>query len=119
MSDATDCLFCRIVSGEVPSERVAESEHAYAFADLAPQAPVHVLVVPKAHVTSAAHVTPEDAHLLGEVVLLAQQVARERGIDGPERGYRLVLNVGRDANMTVPHLHLHVLGGRSLGWPPG
>jgi histidine triad (HIT) family protein len=115
----TDCLFCKIVRREVPSTAVAESEHAYAFRDLEPQAPVHVLVIPKEHVVSAHHVTADQAHLLGEVVLLAQQVASLEGIDGEDRGYRLVLNVGRDATMSVPHLHLHVLGGRQMGWPPG
>ena len=115
----TDCLFCRIVAGEVPSTTVATSEHAYAFRDVAPQAPTHVLVVPRVHVTSAHDLTDENAHLLGELVLLAKQVAVLEGIDGPERGYRLVMNVGPDANMSVPHLHLHVLGGRSMGWPPG
>jgi histidine triad (HIT) family protein len=115
----TDCLFCRIVAGELPSTKVAASEHAYAFRDLVPQAPVHVLVVPREHVTSAHDLTDGNAHLLGEVVLLAQRVAELEGIAGPDRGYRLVLNVGPDANMSVPHLHLHVLGGRSMGWPPG
>lgn len=115
----SDCLFCRIVSGELPSTRVAESEAAYAFRDVAPVAPVHVLVVPKSHVTSAHEVGPDEAHLLGELVLLAQEVARLEGIDGEDRGYRLVLNVGKDANMSVGHLHLHVLGGRTMGWPPG
>jgi histidine triad (HIT) family protein len=113
------CIFCDVVAGQVPSTAVAESEHAYAFRDLAPQAPVHVLVVPKQHVASAHHVDSDNAHLLAEVVLLAQEVARVEGIDGPDRGYRLVLNVGPDANMSVGHLHLHVLGGRSMGWPPG
>ena len=115
----TDCLFCKIVRGEVPSTRVAESDHAYAFRDLVPQAPVHVLVVPKEHVVSAHDLAEDQAHLVGEVVLLAQEVARLEGIDGEDRGYRLVLNVGEDANMSVPHLHLHVLGGRRMGWPPG
>ncbi|HEV3328906.1 MAG TPA: histidine triad nucleotide-binding protein [Acidimicrobiales bacterium] len=114
-----DCLFCRVVRGEVPSTKVAESEVAYAFRDVAPVAPVHVLVVPKSHVVSAHDVGPDDAHLLGELVLLAQEVARLEGIDGEDRGYRLVMNVGKDANMSVPHLHLHVLGGRAMGWPPG
>ena len=113
------CLFCDVVAGAVPSTKVAESELAYAFRDIAPQAPVHVLVVPKAHVGSAHDVTGDQAHLVGEVVLLAQEVARLEGIDGEDRGYRLVLNVGKDANMSVGHLHLHVLGGRPMGWPPG
>ena len=114
-----DCLFCRIVAGDLPSTKVAESERAYAFRDLAPQAPVHVLVIPKAHVTSAHEVREAEAADVGELVLLAQEVARVEGIDGPDRGYRLVMNVGPDATMSVPHLHLHVLGGRQLGWPPG
>lgn len=115
----TDCLFCRVVRGEVPSTAVAESELAYAFRDIAPVAPVHVLVVPRVHVTSAHEVGPDAAHLFGELVALAQEVARLEGIDGPDRGYRLVMNVGPDANMSVAHLHLHVLGGRSMSWPPG
>lgn len=80
---------------------------------------MHVLVVPREHVTSAHHLGPGQLHLMGEVVQLAQEVARLEGIDAPERGYRLVLNVGADANMSVPHLHLHVLGGRAFSWPPG
>jgi histidine triad (HIT) family protein len=108
----TDCLFCKIVSGEVPSTAVAESEHAYAFRDIEPHAPVHVLIVPRRHVTSADHLEREDATLMGELVLLAQEVAEREGIR--ERGYRLVMNVGADARMSVPHLHLHVLGGQLL-----
>lgn len=115
----TDCLFCRIAAGEVPSTEVAASEHAYAFRDLAPQAPTHVLVIPREHVTSAHTLTNDQQALMGELVMLAQRVAEIEGIDGPDRGYRLVMNVGNDANMSVPHLHLHVLGGRSMGWPPG
>lgn len=115
MIDEMDgCLFCKIVANEVPSTAVAESEDAYAFEDINPQAPVHVLVVPRRHVTSAHEVSAAEAHLLGEVVLLAQQVAMLKGIDAADRGYRLVMNVGPDAQMSVAHLHLHVLGGRSL-----
>jgi histidine triad (HIT) family protein len=117
MMDAhmSDCLFCRIASRELPSTPVAESELAFAFRDVAPQAPVHVLVIPKAHVTSAHTVSAEEAHLIGELVLLAQRVAELEGIDGEDRGYRLVMNVGPEGAMSVPHLHLHVLGGRQLG----
>lgn len=111
----SDCLFCRIASGELPSTIVAESELALAFRDLSPQAPVHVLVIPRAHVASAHAVSAADAHLIGELVLLAQRVAAVEGIDSEDRGYRLVMNVGPDADMSVPHLHLHVLGGRNLG----
>jgi histidine triad (HIT) family protein len=108
----TECLFCQIVAGRVPSTAVAESPHAYAFRDINPHAAVHVLVVPKAHVTSADHLTADDAAVVGELVLLAQEVAELEGIR--ESGYRLVMNVGPDARMSVPHLHLHVLGGQLL-----
>jgi histidine triad (HIT) family protein len=113
----TDCIFCRIVAGEIPSTPIAESDTAYAFADLAPQAPVHVLIIPKAHVTSADHLTPESAPVMGDVLLLAQEVAEREGVR--ESGYRLVMNVGRDAQMTVPHLHVHLMGGRPMTWPAG
>lgn len=118
-AEMSDCLFCRIVRREVPSTPVAESDAAYAFRDIAPQAPVHVLVVPKAHVTTAHDVAGDEAQVFAELALLAQEVARAEGIDGEDHGYRLVFNVGKDAQMSVPHLHLHVLGGRTMGWPPG
>lgn len=113
----SDCLFCNIVVGEIPSSKVAESDVAFAFDDIAPQAPVHVLVIPKLHHTSADHVPQNHEGIVDEMILLAQEVADIKGIR--ESGYRLVMNVGRDAQMTVPHLHLHVLGGRLLEWPPG
>jgi histidine triad (HIT) family protein len=113
----SDCLFCRIVAGEIPSRPVAQSDRAYAFHDIAPQAPVHVLVVPKAHITSADEVASDHGGIVDDLVLLAQRVAEIEGVR--ESGYRLVLNVGGDAQMSVAHLHLHVLGGRRLGWPPG
>jgi histidine triad (HIT) family protein len=113
----SDCLFCKVVAGEVPSEEVASTERTYAFRDIKPTAPTHVLVVPRDHVVSAAEVGPEHADLLAEMVATAQGVAASEGI--AERGYRLVLNVGDDALNSVPHLHLHVIGGRRLGWPPG
>lgn len=113
----TECLFCRIVSGEIPSSRVAESDRAYAFLDVAPQAPVHVLVVPKEHITSADEVASDHGGVVDDMVLLAQRVVEIEGVR--DSGYRLVMNVGADAQMSVPHLHLHVLGGRRLEWPPG
>ena len=113
----SDCLFCRIVAGEVPSDQVASTDRTYAFRDINPGAPCHVLVVPRAHIGSAADLRPEHAELLGEMFATAQEVARVEGV--AERGYRLVFNVGEDALNSVPHLHLHVLGGRRLGWPPG
>jgi histidine triad (HIT) family protein len=106
------CLFCQIVAGHVPAATVAESEHGLAFRDIAPHAAVHVLVVPRAHITSADHLTAADAAISGDLIVLAQQVAEIEGIR--ESGYRLVMNVGADARMSVPHLHLHVLGGQLL-----
>ncbi len=118
MSDeAGDCIFCRIVAGELPSDEVASTEHTYAFRDIKPAMPVHVLVVPRRHVASADTVSADDAGVLAEMHATAQQVARTEGI--AERGYRLVFNVGDDAQNSVAHLHLHVLGGRPMGWPPG
>lgn len=112
-----DCLFCRIVRGEVPSDAVLSTGHAYAFRDIEPAAPVHVLIIPKRHIASAAEVVSTDGPLLSELFDAAQQVAAQEGIAAG--GYRLVFNVGDDAMNSVPHLHLHVLGGRRLGWPPG
>ncbi len=112
----TDCLFCRIVRGEIPSKKVFEDEHTYAFEDLNPQAPTHVLVVPKKHVVDLKESTSADAELIGRCHLTAAEIARQRGI---ENGYRTVLNVGPGAGQSVFHMHVHLLGGRSLGWPPG
>jgi histidine triad (HIT) family protein len=112
----SDCLFCRIVAGELPSEEVLGTEHTYAFRDIQPAAPVHVLVVPREHVESAATVGPEHAELLAALVATAQRVAAQEGIAAT--GYRLVFNVGDDALNSVPHLHLHVLGGQRMPWPP-
>ena len=112
-----DCLFCKIVAGEIPSDEVTSSESTYAFRDINPGAPTHVLVVPRRHIESAATVTPNDAETLAELLATAQEVARLEGI--ADSGYRLVLNVGDDALNSVPHLHVHVLGGKRLGWPPG
>lgn len=117
MTSPADCIFCRIVSGDVPGDIVLTSDHAVAFCDLDPQAPVHVLVVPRHHVDNAATVTHDDAEVLADLFVTARRVAEELGV--AESGYRLVLNVGDDALNSVPHLHVHVLGGRRLGWPPG
>lgn len=111
----SDCLFCRIVRGEIPAAKVAETDECLAFRDIAPKAPVHVLVIPKRHFSSLEAVT--EFGVLGEMALMAQQVARAEGVaDG---GYRCVINTGADGGQTVGHLHMHVLGGRGLGWPPG
>lgn len=110
----SDCLFCRIVQGEIPATIVAESDDALAFRDIDPRAPVHVLVIPRTHVAS---MTDADPATLAAVLELAAQVARQEGVTGS--GYRVVINTGEHAGQTVHHLHAHVLGGRDMAWPPG
>ena len=112
-----DCLFCRIAAGKIPSNKAYEDDQVLAFYDIAPQAPVHVLVVPKKHISGVNDLSAEDVALLGHVFLVIQKLVRELKID--ESGYRVVVNSGRDGQQSVPHLHFHVLGGRSLAWPPG
>jgi histidine triad (HIT) family protein len=113
----SDCLFCQIVAGEIPSKPVAQSERAYAFYDIAPQAPVHVLVVSKEHITSADEIVSSHGGIVDAMIMLAQEVVAIERIR--ESGYRLVFNIGNDGQMTVSHLHMHVLGGRRMEWPPG
>ena len=112
-----DCLFCRIASGEIPSDKVYEDELVLAFRDIDPQAPVHVLIIPKKHIASVSALTAEDDATLADMFAAARSIAATLGI--AEGGYRVVSNVGADAGQSVPHLHLHLLGGRSLAWPPG
>ena len=114
-----DCLFCGIVAGDIPAEVVRTDERTVAFRDLNPQAPVHVLVVPKRHVVNAAADTADDGDEMAALLVAAKAVADAEGIGGADRGYRLVFNVGPDALNSVDHLHLHVLGGRTFEWPPG
>ncbi len=117
MTDSTkDCLFCRIIRGEIPAKKVYEDERVYAFEDVNPQGPTHVLIVPKKHVAGLKEAGASDAELIGYCHLAAAQIARQRNI---EQGYRTVLNVGPGAGQSVFHLHVHLLGGRALGWPPG
>jgi histidine triad (HIT) family protein len=111
-----DCLFCKIAAGEIPVTRLFETEEVLAFPDIHPQAPVHVLVIPKRHIASLAQTTKDDAALLGHLLAAAAEVARLQGL---EKGYRLVINTGADGGQTVEHLHLHLLGGRHMNWPPG
>ena len=113
----TDCLFCKILAGDIPSDKVTETGNVYAFRDIQPVASTHVLVIPREHIESADTLGPEHGALLAEMVTTAQGIARSEGVE--ESGYRLVFNVGDDANNSVPHLHLHVIGGRRMGWPPG
>jgi histidine triad (HIT) family protein len=111
------CLFCRIVAGDIPATRVYEDDDVVAFEDIHPQAPMHVLVVPRQHVATVNDLGPDHDRLVGVMVRRAAAIARDRGYDA--RGFRTVFNCNADAGQTVFHLHLHVLGGRSLAWPPG
>ena len=112
-----DCIFCRIARGELESEVVSEDEETFAFRDVNPQAPTHVLVVPKEHIEGLTDLDPGRAELVGRLVLKGVEIARSEGL--AERGFRLVLNSGAEAGQSVFHVHLHVLGGREMGWPPG
>lgn len=114
---ASDCLFCRIAAKQVPGKLVFENERVVAFEDIAPKAPTHVLVIPREHLASSLEVTPRAHALVGELVEVAARLARERGF--ADDGFRLVFNTNAAAGQTVFHLHLHLLGGRSFGWPPG
>ena len=114
MSD--DCIFCKIGGGEIPAKLVYQDAELFAFEDIAPQAPAHILICPRKHVVSLTDATAEDAALLGRALLVAAQLARERGLTG---GYRTVVNNGSGAGQSVFHLHVHLLGGREFRWPPG
>ena len=111
------CLFCRIVAGEIPADIVRSDEDLVAFRDLHPQAPTHLLLIPRKHIASVSDLSPEDAETMGKLFLAAKDLAQEEGIE--DGGYRMVVNAGPDAGQTVFHIHLHLLGGRGMGWPPG
>ncbi|MCB0222030.1 MAG: histidine triad nucleotide-binding protein [Chrysiogenetes bacterium] len=113
----SECLFCRIVTGEIPAEKLHEDEHTIAFRDINPQAPTHFLVIPKKHIETLLDVTPEDHELMGRLVHTANTVAKAQGVD--KAGFRAVVNCREQGGQTVYHLHLHVLGGRFMKWPPG
>ena len=110
------CLFCKIIDGSIPSAVVYQDERCYAFSDISPQAPVHILVVPKRHIESLAETSADDPELLGHLVWVVTEIARQKGL---ANGYRTVINTGVDGGQTVNHLHLHLLGGRAMHWPPG
>ena len=112
-----DCLFCKIVNGEIPADKVYSDEDVVAFRDIDPKAPVHVLVIPTSHIEKVADLEEADKDVLMKMFLTANRVARDEGI--AENGYRLVFNNGKNAGQAVFHIHLHVLGGRALTWPPG
>ena len=111
------CLFCRIIAGEIPSSKVYEDDEVMAFNDINPQAPLHVLVIPKRHISTTNDLSTQDDALIGTLVRRAAAIAREKGY--ADRGYRSVLNCNAEAGQTVFHIHLHLLAGRGLGWPPG
>ena len=115
--DSASCIFCRIARGEIPADIVHEEERLVAFRDMNPQAPSHILLIPREHVPSVDHLSDPDALLVGELLIAARDVARHLGVS--DSGYRLVTNIGPDGGQSVGHLHVHLLAGRSLSWPPG
>ncbi len=114
---AEECIFCRIAAGEIPAKVVRQDEDTVAFRDINPRAPTHVLVITRRHIPSVNVLAPDDAALVGKLFLAAREIARSEGVDAS--GYRMVVNAGPDAGQSVDHIHLHVLGGRGLAWPPG
>lgn len=112
-----DCLFCRILAGDVPAEAVYENDHVFAFRDINPVAPTHVLLIPREHIASLNDAAAPQRALLGEMLLAAREVAAREGLS--ESGYRLVFNTMKDAGQVVFHIHAHLIGGRAMGWPPG
>ncbi len=111
-----DCLFCKIIAGKIPSKKVYEDDKVFVIEDINPQAPTHVLILPKKHIEGVNTAKPEDAEIIGYSQLVAAKLGRERGI---EKGYRTVYNVGPESGQSVFHLHLHLIGGRPMKWPPG
>jgi len=110
------CVFCKIIEGKIPSTAVYQDDLGYAFADINPKAPVHVLIVPREHIVSLAEATADQSALLGHLMGVAAEIARNKGL---AKGYRVVVNTGEDGGQTVDHLHLHLMGGRQMTWPPG
>lgn len=111
----SDCVFCKIAAGEIPANKVYEDDTVLAFRDLDSQAPVHVLLIPKAHIASVAEITPENSGVVAHIFEVAAQIAKELGL---ENGFRIVNNCGEDGMQSVQHLHFHLLGGKKMGWPP-
>ena len=111
-----DCVFCRIISGEIPSKKAYEDDKVLAFFDLEPQAPVHILIIPKEHIESVDRVNSQNSQIIGYIFEIAAKLAKEFGLS---KGYRIVANCGEDGGQTVGHLHFHLLGGRFMQWPPG
>ncbi|MFQ6676703.1 MAG: histidine triad nucleotide-binding protein [Fidelibacterota bacterium] len=112
-----DCLFCKIIAGEIPSDKVFETDRIFAFRDINPAAPTHILIIPKEHIATTNDLDESHKSILGEIMLTAKRLAEEEGIAEP--GYRTVFNCNNDGGQAVYHIHLHLLGGRQMGWPPG
>ena len=112
----SDCLFCKIIAGEIPSTKIYESDSVYAFADIDPQAPFHAVIVPKEHITSAAEITTDNSHYIAEIFEAVAKIAEQEKL---ENGFRVVNNCGKDGGQTVGHIHFHLLARRNLQWPPG
>ena len=112
-----DCLFCKIAAGEIPSTKVYEDDLVYGFLDIEPQAPTHIILIPKTHISSANEINDENASVVGRIYAVAAKLAKKMGF--AEKGYRIVNNCGEDGGQTVGHIHFHLLAGRNLGWPPG
>lgn len=113
----SDCIFCRIIQGEIPSNNVYEDDLIFAFEDINPQAPTHILIIPKVHYASLLELPEHESDLLGHILNKIREIARERGLD--KTGFRIVLNTGRDSGQEVFHIHFHLFGGRRMTWPPG
>lgn len=112
-----DCLFCKIISGDIPSVKVYEDEYVYAFNDIEPQAPIHIIIIPKVHIASGNELNDENASVVGHIFAVAAKIAKDMGF--ADNGWRIVNNCGEDGGQTVGHLHFHLLAGRNLQWPPG
>ena len=114
---ASDCLFCKIIAGDIPSDRLYADDHVYAFRDINPQAPTHILVIPRKHISSINDADEADEAVLGKLLLCGQRIAAQEDLQ--DAGFRFVINTGEHGGQTVFHIHLHVIGGRQLSWPPG
>lgn len=112
-----NCIFCKIINGEIPCEKIYEDEKVISFKDINPEAPIHVLIIPKKHISSVNDLMEEDAEIIGHIFMVGKEIAVRLGVESS--GYRIVTNCGKDAGQTVEHIHFHLLGGRSLQWPPG
>lgn len=112
-----DCIFCKIIAGEIPSKKVYEDDKVFAFEDINPEAPVHVLIVPKTHIANINELSEKHENLIGHIFIVSKRIAGEYNIE--DNGYRVVTNCGKDGGQTVDHIHFHLLGGRNLNWPPG